>query len=286
MFVEIEQVISEIRGKINFINNLSVSAADYFHAIALVESYQELVILAAERTEQHPEVQRAPELRSILIEHLLRNADRHIDVGTERIFNPIILGSPRSLRDWQEAGYHANRTTSNYPSRLRYWQAIYDEAPRVSAKRIGTTSDIFSGIVYKVSTQPVKRRNKQLDGSYTFSDVHYEEVIADRIANYTATKQLVPWWEIFNYGSTFGGLAGYPNTPGLHFVEDAERTIPTNLTKYLNLMEEFLGTVFTQDSNQYTVSVIEKWLDSRVGQVDKVIPVKDIARIVSLGVPF
>ncbi len=288
---EIDKLLRELRDRLLSVKSTIQYAGDYFRALALAECYNKLIEFADERTQQHPEVQRVPELRSILLLHLISNAERHIDVRTERIFNPLLLGGPKSLRDWQEAGFRTKRTASNYNRRLRYWKAIYDEAPIINQVKVPSGNEIFGagGSVYqsRFSTKKVALRVKDLEGNISHQDVSYEDVIHNRNANYSATSKLVPWWEVLNYGSTFAGLAGYPNTAGLHFVEDAEKLVPATLQQYLGMFDRFINDALDRTERD-PISNIETWVASNrtVFSNNKYIPTADLARVLTFGVPF
>lgn len=291
MFEEIDKLLLDLSKQVNSTRLAATYAGDYFRALALIECYNKLIEFADSRTQQHPEVQRVPELRTVLLAHLMANADRHIDTRTERIFNPLILGSPKSLRDWQESGWRTKRSSANYKRRLDYWKAIYDEAPLIHQQRVRSGGDLFGDIVQQAvfSTRRISRRVKDLQGNISHKDVSYEQIIAERNANYSATSELVPWWEALNYGTAFTGVAGYPNVAGLHFVEDAEKLVPSTINRYLNLFEAYIADVFVQDriitSNEIMYDV-ERWIRPFIRSGNEYVPAADLARIVTFGVPF
>jgi hypothetical protein len=282
MFEPIQQVFTDLREHLTRVREGVVSGGDYFHALALAESYNYLIELADTRTQQHPEVQRVPELRTLLLAHLMENADQHINVRNGTIFNESLLGSPRTLRDWQDAGYHIKRNAANYQSRLRYWQAIYDGAPVAFQERI-QTEDIFAPKVYQSTLiSPKGKIPRRPSNKQTGALVTYEEVIHKRNARYKAT--LIPWWHSLNYGT---GGQGYPVSPGLHFVEDAERTVSLNVTRYIGLFDQFVSDVFADDAlSSDTILVVESWLRRHIQITSAYIPIFDVARIISFGVPF
>jgi hypothetical protein len=115
--------------------------------------------------------------------------------------------------------------------------------------------------------------------------VHYENVIHDRIANYTASDTLVPWWEVLNYGTVINGAAGYPNVPGLHFVEDAERLVPATLSKYVRIFEDVLLDTFDRPLSGDFIAAIERRAKEYVPRT-AYIPADDLARVLTFGVPF
>lgn len=291
MFEEVEKLLIEIHDKAIAVGSAATYAGDYFRALALADCYNKLIEFADERTQQHPEVQRVPELRTLLLSHLIKNADRHIDARTERIFNPLLLGSPKSLREWQESGFRTKRTAANYNRRLAYWKAIYDEAPLIHQVKVTSGDDLFSGgIAYqsKFSTKRISRRQKTLAGTIEHHDISYEDIIHARNTNYSATNELVPWWEVLNYGSTFAGLAGYPSTPGLHFVEDAEKLVPTAIRRALSLFDQYMDYVFSLRgfTKGSAMLNIEQWASTKISSNNQYIPAADLARILTFGVPF
>jgi hypothetical protein len=283
MFGEIEELVRDLRTFTRKAKSLAESAGRYFHAFALAQAYNHLIALADERTQQHPEVQRVPELRLVLLNHLMTNADRHIDLSTNRIFLATLLGSPQTLANWQEAGYHTARTKSNYPARLRYWRAIYDEAPVIYQHQVRSNNNaLFSeGRTYQSSFLSSKGKAQK-------PEVSYEDVIRARNENYGEIANIVPWWTALNYGTNTGGNAGYPSVPGLHFVEDAEREVPNFLSRAVDNIDRFMGSVIDDDviraSDQ---SAIEYWAARNISTAGvEYLPSADLARIISFGVPF
>ncbi len=287
MFEEIEQLLADLRKKIESLGPAVAYAGDYFRALALAECYNKLIEFADHRTQQHPEVQRVPALRTVLLAHLISNADRHIDVRTERVFNPLLLGSPKSLREWQESGWRTKRSAANYRRRLKYWEALYDEAPIIHQERVRSGTDIFSerGAIYRRGKN-VEKRVKNLTGDITKEKVTYEQVIAARNTNYSATSELVPWWEALNYGTAFTGIAGYPNVAGLHFVEDAEKLVPSTIRKYFNLFDAYVDHAFSAEIKN-PIYDIERWVNANMRlSGDEYVPLTELARIKTFGVPF
>lgn len=180
--------------------------ADALEMWAVLRSFLKLVDFLRIGTINHPEVQRAPILLQALEANLAENADRHVNVKAHTIFNEDVAGSFDEIRSWQEAGYSTERTTSNYPKRLKIWKAIYDDVPIVRQLKDG--------------------RIKELDitGRY---DVSYESIIEARMSY--AGGDRVPYWHLLNYGTDIGPLSGYPSVRGIHFLEKAQATIPGNL---------------------------------------------------------
>lgn len=227
--------LRDFRKKLDSVSRSVHGYGQYFKALALVDSYNQLIRLADERLNTHPEVARVPELKTILINHLTTQYTKHIDVRNEKIFNPNILGSEFALRQWQDAGYRtrARRTSKNYYKRLQYWKSIYDNQPMkvpisTSNENMGTATlkkrsssfprtgdDIFGGVQ---GTLFYEVRVKDRSGSI----ITYEDVIRKRNLGFgAATNTLIPFWVVFNYGSDVGIQPGYPATPGLHFVDAA-----------------------------------------------------------------
>lgn len=284
MFQEIQELIEDLQVRVGTIKRSAILGGEYLHALALAVSYNYLIQLADERCQEHPEVQRVPELRSILLHNLSENADRHIHIRTDSIFNPNILGTPKNIRDWQEAGHHTKRTASNYEKRLMYWKSIYDDAPvMISHKSRADPEDLFS------SVQHTSVPSTEFSRLYTKNGdrVTYEQVIYKRNLRYGATDTVVPWWQLLNYGSSFGGQDGYPNTPGLHFVEDAEKTVPTRIIQYVSLLDNFITDVFDSETlAQDDIIAVESWVGRRLRLGPEYVPSFDLARIMTFGVPF
>lgn len=289
MFQEVERFVRDLRTTIYAVHRNAVSAAQFFHALALVDSYNYMMQLADERTSSHPEVQRVPELRTILLQHFYENADRHISLRGNRIFSATLLGGPRSLRDWQEAGYSTRRTTSNYPQRLKYWQAIYDDAPlqyqqRVSSDNLfGTAGSVYQSTFLSPKGKFKKPSRPELrEGKVVFADVDYTDVIERRNRRYAGTRSIVPWWMPLNYGTT----GGYPSVPGLHFIEDAEQSVPQRIDEYVRLLDLFLADIFDRELTTDDISNVELWARGRVRPGVEYVPTFDVARIITFGVPF
>lgn len=282
MFQEITAVIEDLHDHIAIVKRNVIFGGDYFHALALAISYNYLIELTDTRTQQHPEVQRVPSLRYILLEHLYENADKHINLQSDTIFNDGLLGGPNTLREWQDAGYHTGRSGANYQKRLQYWQAIYDNAPVQQQQRVSTNADdLFGGVT--TTSVPHKIRKRPANKT-TGIDVTYEDVILSRDVRYKAATQLVPWWRSLNYGT---GGQGYPVTGALHFIEDAERAVPARLTEYAGLFEAFITDVFDSDVlTQDDIFTVESWAKQHIQLGAEYIPSFDLARIISFGVPF
>lgn len=286
------------------LENVSQSVYDYgyyFKALALADSYNFLIKLADERTSQHPEVVRVPEMREILLQHLRTSYNQHINLEHEQIFNPTILGGEFALRQWQEAGYRpkARRTTKNYYTRLQYWKSIYDNQPmRVQLasanKKYGTATltnksspwprtgeDIFgpaqSRLYYEVR---VKDRSGQI--------ITYEDVIAKRNLGFGATtNKLIPFWIVLNYGSDFSIQPGYPVTPALHFIEDAERTIVPNTAKMADAFSEFMLYILeAEDTARTDFTIVEAWARSNVKLTQGTLDPSAVALDLVYGLPF
>lgn len=282
MFEEISAVIEKFEIHIGNVKRNAIFGGTYFHALALADAYNNLIALTDERTQQHPEVQRVPSLRYTLLQHLYDNAERHINLQTSTIFNDSLLGGPRTLREWQDAGYHTSRTTKNYDRRLAYWQSLYDDAPVQKQERVGNNSDdLFAGVTTR--SMPDKKRTR-IRNKVTDAPVTYEEVILRRDTRYGETAQLVPWWRALNYGT---GGQGYPISPALHFVEDAERQVPIYLDKYSALFEQFISDTFDDDDlTSDDIATVESWVRQRVKLDAEYIPSFDLARQIAFGVPF
>ncbi len=191
--------------------------ADALEMWAILRSFLKLIDYLRVGTINHPEVQRAPILLQALEANLAENADRHINVKAHSIFSEDIAGSFDEIRSWQETGYATERTTSNYPKRLKIWRAIYDDVPIVRNLKDGGSKEI------------------DITGRY---DVSYESIIEARMSY--AGGDRVPYWHLLNYGTDIGPLSGYPSVRGIHFLEKAQATIPGNLA----LAEEHLTKYF------------------------------------------
>lgn len=285
MFEEVTVVIDELKAHVNTVKRLSIFGGDYFAGLALAVAYNNLIHLADVRTQEHTEVKRVPALRTVLLDHLMLNADRHINVNTGTIFNDSLLGGPRSLRDWQQAGYKARRSASNYEKRLNYWRALYDGAPVSTQQRVNTPGDIFntqrtyqSSFITSKGKIPGRARTKK------GAEVTYEDVILARNTGYGEVVQLVPWWHVLNYGT---GGKGYPVSPGLHFIEDAERQIPALIDEYGEYFEQFILEAFDSDTlTSDDILTVERWAYDHIQIGTQYIPAFDLARILSFGVPF
>ena len=221
----------------------------YFKALGLASAYNNLINITDKKTITHPEVQRVPEMRTLILEHLRANADQHIDIDSETIFNETVIGNPADLRSWQNAGYKTRRTPSNYENRLRYWVAIYDEADLLKI----TGEALPEG---HASSGRVKSKDGQV--------VTYEDVIAERINNYSFTVQEVPFWYPLNYGTMFGANPGYPNVAGLHFVEDAEKQIPRYLNKFSQYLEDYLLDSINRISDGQERMPLQSWIRKNI----------------------
>lgn len=287
MFEEVSVVINGVRQHIKAVQRNATYGGQFFYALALATSYNYLIELTDERTQNHPEVQRVPSLRIILIDHLRAYALQHINLQRGTIFDDGLLGGPRSLREWQEAGYHTSRTASNYEKRARYWRAIYDGAPVTFQQPIATTGDIFttqrtyqSSFISPKSKIPGRVQNK-----YSGLDVTYEDVIHSRDTRYAESIRLVPWWRALNYGT---GGQGYPVSSALHFIEDAERSVPANIDKYMRLFEDFISEAFDDErlTTQNTQDTVETWAQQHIQVTKEYVAALDIARRLAFGVPF
>jgi hypothetical protein len=282
MFEEIVTVIEDLHERIGIVKRNVIFGGDFFHALALAVAYNYLIELTDTRTQSHPEVQRVPALRYVLLEHLYNNAERHIDLRRDSIFDDSLLGGLRTLREWQDAGYHTRRSASNYQRRLDYWKAIYDNAPIRKQQRVSVNpNNIFGGVttVYKADDKAVRKKDPNT-GNY----ITYEEVIHKRNARYNATDQLVPWWHSLNYGT---GGQGYPTVGALHFVEDAERRVPSLLSLYADYFEQFITDIFDSETlTQDDILTVESWAKGHIQLGPEYVPSFDLARRISFGVPF
>lgn len=282
MFDEIIVLLDDIRAHVGIVKRNVIYGGQFLYALALATSYNNLIQLADERTQDHPEVQRVPTLRLTLLEHLYLHVFNHINLQKGTIFDDGLLGGPRTLREWQEAGYHTSRSAANYPKRLRYWKSLYDGAPVTFQQQVNTPGNVFSTQrTYQSSFISPKSKipgRVQRNGA----DVTYEDVIRSRDTRYAETVQLVPWWRILNYGT---GGQGYPVSPALHFVEDAERAVPGNVAVYMGLFEQFVSDTFDNESDDTQLN-IEKWAQTHIKLDKEYIPSFDIARRITFGVPF
>lgn len=292
--------ISDFRKKLT---NMSLSLrgySAYFKALALADCYNYMIQLIEDRTSTHPEVIRVPELRSILVKHFIDNYALHIDVQQDRIFNPNLLGSGFVLRQWQEAGYRtrSKRTTRNYFQRLRYWKSIYDNEPirvnlDVSNQAMGTATlkkrkyplprtgdDLFGDLQQKLFYEiRVKDRSGNI--------VTYEDVIKKRNAGFgSSVYKLIPFWIPLNYGSDAGMQAGYPAIPGLHFIEDAERTIPQRLSQMADHLPDFALYLLDLESTQKDFSVVQNWTSSHISLTKGPLDAHAVAIDIAYGLPF
>ena len=277
MFDFLTRELEELKDDVYFIKRLATFAADYFEARSLAVAYNRLIEYADDGMRQHPEAQRVPNLRYILLEHFILYADKHIRVQDGRIFNPAVLGSPMSLGDWQEAGYHTKRTTSNYPRRLRYWKAIFDQEPvKVETSRT-TGEDIFGPV------------SKMIESRGRTPSITYAEVIERRNAYYGDVTKNVPWWMVFNYGSNAFGRAGYPSYPGILFIERAEQQVSSIRSQHLTAFDRMMGEALSSSDVYIGASeetFVSAWAKSHLPRVESYIDPDDMAMTLAFGVPF
>jgi hypothetical protein len=236
------------------------SAVDFFKALSLVWAYQTMIYYAERGLNSHPEVQRAPELRDLLLDHLVKNYVKHIRPEVNQIFNGAIVGTTSTLRGWQEAGYFMKRTRRNYPQRLRKWRALYDNTDYiVKRKKAKVTVDESGNTKSEQYANLGRVRDK--DGNI----VTYEIVIQRRNSQYGPTKVLVPFWLVLNYGSNgYRGLGvGYPSVPGIFFVENAEKRIPEYQARALRLYEAFAFEVLTKEKQGSSTQDAFNWTKRR-----------------------
>lgn len=292
--------ISQFRERLT---NMSFSLreyAAYFKALALADRYNYMLQLMDERAGQHPEVTRVPQLKTLLLQYFIQNYATHINVREERIFNPGALGTLMTLQQWQEAGYRtrSKRTTKNYYQRLQYWKSIYDNQPMrvhidVSNKAMGTATlkkqkyplprtgdDIFGGrqqsLFYEIR---VKDRSGNI--------ITYEDVIEKRNLGFgAATNKLVPFWLPLNYGSDAGLQPGYPPTPGLHFIEDAERTIPRALSDMSSHFPRFMLYLLDNETTARDFTIAERWSSENIRLSDGALNPYAVAIELAYGLPF
>lgn len=290
--------LDDIRRRVNHMRVQLPVAAAFFKTVALVSAYNYMLGLIDERVSQHPEVQRVPELKHILIAHFLAYPDRHIDVRHDRIFQPNALGTVGTLRAWQNAGHPARRTTNNYPKRLEYWKAIYNNEPmrivRKPPKGVKTSPRPRTGDDIFDSPPPEDARNVL----YELGRVHdrfgnivtYEDVIYKRNLYFSGTDKLIPFWMPLNYGTDVGQQQGYPAVGGLHFIEDAERKVPEYLSRYAVAFERYATDSLTNPefSSNSELNNLMSWTTKYnfLTFQDEYIPTIDYAVKLAYGVPF
>lgn len=294
------KVFSQFREKLSTMSVSLRQYAAYFKALALADRYNYLIQLVEDRTNTHPEVVRVPELKEILINHLVQYYAKHIDVQSEQIFNPTVVGGESALRLWQEAGYRprTKRTPKNYFQRLRYWKSIYDNEPmRVN---LDVSNEAMGTATLKKRKYPLDRAGEDLFGPLqqklyyeirvkdrSGTIVTYESVIRQRNAGFGgATNKLVPFWIPLNYGSDAGMQPGYPPTPGLHFIEDAERTIPKALSAMADKFPDFMLYVLDTDTKLRDFSLVQQWASTHIPLTDGALNVHDVAIELAFGLPF
>lgn len=294
------KVFADLRKKLSSMSLSLRQYAAYFKALALADRYNYLIQLVEERTSTHPEVTRVPELKSIFINHLTQYYALHIDVQKEQIFNPAVVGGEAALRLWQESGYRtkSKRSPKNYFQRLRYWKSIYDNEPMrvsldVSNAAMGTATlkkqkrplprtgdDIFGDLQQKLYYEI---RVKDRSGAI----VTYEDVIQKRNAGFgSATNKLIPFWLPLNYGSNSGMQPGYPSTPGLHFIEDAERTIPRALSTVADKFPDFMVYLLDTDIKSKDFSLVQQWTSANIPLTEGALNAHAVAIELSFGLPF
>jgi len=271
-----------LRIKTNDIIRELPNISNYIKAVCLLIAYNTMIRLADTRMSNHPEAIRAPSLRYAIVGHFTRFVTRHVSLSQNRIFDDLVLsGSNRLLQSWQESGYRTRRTANNYRTRLVYWQAIFDESQPIIAKRVPSKSeDVMSKPHYRIKVLDRVRRHGKI--------VTYEDVIYDRNSRFAEVVELVPFLMPFNYGTSFGSRPGYPNVPGLHFIEDAERSLSNWLRIGRAWLDEYLLDTFI--NNKSTSSDVYgnllNWVSAKRPKHEEYISIEDYARELSFGLPF
>jgi hypothetical protein len=224
--------------------------AGFFKALGLVWAYQNMIYLAEVGLKTKREMKRMPSQYEQILTHFIENYDLHIDVATGRIFNPDVIGGEDELRDWQQAGHPMKRTAGNFPERMRRWKAIYDRKPFV-VTRVAPKGQLKPGQTRKAN---LMMKTYKLDAV-----PEYEDIIRRRNERYPAAAYNVPWWFVMNYGTDGPTGWGYPETGGIHFVENAEKTIPFHLDRALVMYEWFTLDVLLTEQQRGHFDAAVQW---------------------------
>lgn len=246
--------------------------AKYFYSLALVRAYADMVELFASRIKGHPEVARVPELASIMMEHFQTYPSQHIDIYKDQIFNREFVGTISTLKDWQQAGYPLDRSPDNYSWRVTVFEAIWRQVPiRITVTAVSKRGKVYS---FPVVFRP--RNMKQ------FVIATYEDIIRSRNSNFGNVVRTIPMWLPFNYGTAgLEGDPGYPNVPGLHFVDIAEQLIVVRRQQTNALLKQYYSETFS-DTDTYIDA--RDWARSHAPNLSsKYIDVFSLALRISLG---
>lgn len=255
------EFIGAYKTRVERLKNILPGLAAYFRAMALVEAYVFMTSEFKRRAQRHQEIARIPEYLELMNEHFDLYAREHINLEKEQIWNADFVGTIQHLEAWQQAGYPLNRTKENHARRKHIWKAIWegtDVTLRIKRERN------FRGAA-SVWWQNIKLRPREPKSPHDIATA--EGTIRARNENYEATVRYVPFWLPLEYGTgrVPGGLSGggYPQVVGMHFISVAEQRIPTNMSKYAQLLDSYLASVIDGDSAP-SFSDAESWLKSRV----------------------
>lgn len=244
--------ISEEKKRLELLGEIEEPVINYFHALALLLAYTNMIAIFFEKIRGHPEVRRVPELMSAIFEHFQEYVLAHVNIERDQIFNRGFVGTIGELLEWQQAGYPLNRTNDTYERRAEIFRAIW-RGTNVTL-RIQRTSK--RGTIWYQNITFVPRK---MD---TFQSTTYEEILQKRNTNYSSVVRYIPFWLPLNYGTgSLGSNAGYPAVPGLHFIDIAEQAVP----QYLAQAEQWIDSYFTEmlDSARPLVSE-EEWAHSNI----------------------
>lgn len=262
--------ISNQKKKLQTLRGNVQKASRFFHALALAQAYGRMLQEIEQRTRGHPEVARVPELVQILIDHFKLYANEHISIERNEIFNPDFLETLAALDDWQEAGYPMSRSDEDYPWRVRVFRAIWSGTPiTVTLDRISKRGNAFK---QQITFTPLNPETRQ--------PTSYAEIIRARNENYSDVVRYIPFWYPLNYGT--GGIGvnpGYPDVPGLHFIDVSEQYIELYKRQTLGLMGRYYASALTN----FELEQPEEWARSHVSFQSSHIDIFSLARQVTDG---
>lgn len=245
--------ISEEKKRLEILGEIEEPVINYFHALALLLAYVNMITIFFEKAQGHPEVRRVPEILSTIFEHFQEYVLAHINVRKDQIFNRGFVGTIGELSEWQQAGYPLDRSEDTYDRRIDIFKAIWrGTTVTLRIKRVSSRGTIW---YQNITFRP--RNMDRFDPPVT-----YEDVIRARDANYGGLVRYIPMWLPLNYGTgSLGGDPGYPAIPGLHFIDVAEQEVP----RYLAQAEQWIDRYFTEMLDTDTQIISEDdWARSNI----------------------
>jgi len=234
------EFISEKRKKLEILQEVVENVLIYFHALALLQAYVNMIALLEQKTRGHPEVRRVPALVTALIEHFQQYPLEHINIQKDQIFNRGFIGTIGELLEWQQAGYPLIRNDDDYERRVDIFKAIWRQMP--VSLRVDRVSSRGKKWIQTITFRPRNMNN--------FTIPTYEEIIQSRDSNYASVVRYVPFWMPLNYGTGgLGGSPGYPAVPGIFFVDTAEQLIDHYLNQAAQYVDRYVADVLDDDSS-------------------------------------